>query len=59
MLVNGRDCLIAIKTEYRETGIPYAKGTTREAVSLLREEAAIDRDRGCRAVRKAAGQPGT
>jgi hypothetical protein len=32
MLVNGCDCSIVIKTTYRETGIPYAEETIREAV---------------------------
>jgi hypothetical protein len=51
MLVNGCDCLIVIKTQYREMGIPYAEETIREAVSLLREEAAIEGDGFCRAIR--------
>ena len=58
MLVNGCDCLIVIKTEYREVGIPYAEETIREAVSLLKEEAAIEGDGLCRAIRKSGGVTG-
>jgi hypothetical protein len=25
MLINGHDCLIVIKIQYRETGVPYAE----------------------------------
>jgi hypothetical protein len=58
MRVQGCDCLIVIKTEYRETGIPYAEETIREAVSLLREEAAIEGDGCCRGIRKSGGVTG-
>jgi hypothetical protein len=58
MFINGCDCLIVIKTAYRETGIPYAEETIREAVSLLKEEAAIEGDGSCRAIRKSSGVTG-
>jgi hypothetical protein len=58
MLVNGCDCLIVIKTQYREMGVPYAVETIREAVSLLKEEAAIEGDGSCRAIRKSSGVTG-
>jgi hypothetical protein len=58
MLVNGCDCSIVIKTAYREIGIPYAGETMREAVSLLQEEAAIEGDGYCRAIRKISGVTG-
>jgi hypothetical protein len=58
MLINGRDCLIVIKTQYREMGIPYAEETIREAVSLLKEEAAIEGDGCCRGIRKSGQQAG-
>jgi hypothetical protein len=58
MLVNGCDCLIVIKTAYREMGIPYAEETIREAVSLLTEEAAIEGDGLCRGIRKSGGVTG-
>jgi hypothetical protein len=58
MTVQGRDCLIVIKTSYREMGVPYAEETIREAVSLLTEEAAIEGDGLCRAIRKSAGVTG-
>jgi hypothetical protein len=58
MPVNGCDCLIMIKTQYREMGVPYAEETIREAVSLLREEAAIEGDGSCRAIRKSGGVTG-
>jgi hypothetical protein len=58
MLANGCDCLIVIKTQYREMGIPYSEETIREAVSLLKEEAAIEGDGSCRAIRKNGGVTG-
>jgi hypothetical protein len=58
MLVNGRDCLIVIKTQYREVGLPYTEETIREAVSLLKEEAAIEGDGCCRAIKKSGGVTG-
>jgi hypothetical protein len=58
MLVNGRDCSIVIKTAYRETGIPYAEETIRAAVSLLTEEASIEGDSSCRAIKKSGGITG-
>jgi hypothetical protein len=58
MLVNGRDCLIVIKTQYREAGIPYSEETIREAISLLAEEAPIEGDGSCRAIRKSGGVTG-
>jgi hypothetical protein len=58
MTVQGRDCLIVIKTQYREVGIPYAEETIREAVSLLTEEAPIEGDGLCRAIRKSGGITG-
>ena len=58
MLVNGCDCLIVIKTAYREMGVPYAEETIREAVSLLREEAPIEGDGSCGGIRKSGGVAG-
>ena len=58
MITNGCDCSIVVKTAYRETGIPYAEETIREAVSLLTEEAAIEGDGSCRAIRKNSGVTG-
>jgi hypothetical protein len=58
MLVNGCNCSIVIKTASRETGVPYAEETIREAVSLLTEEAAIEGDGSCRAIRKSGGVTG-
>jgi hypothetical protein len=58
MYINGRDCVIVIKTQYRETGVPYSEETIREAVSLLKEEAAIEGDGLCRAIRKSIGVTG-
>jgi hypothetical protein len=55
MTVQGCDCLIVIKTQYREMGIPYAEETIREAVSLLKEEAAIEGDGYCHAIKKSGG----
>jgi hypothetical protein len=56
--VMGRDCCLVIKTKYREVGIPYSEETIREAVSLLTEEAAIEGDGRCRAIRKSGGVTG-
>jgi hypothetical protein len=58
MLVNGCDCSIVIKTAYREIGLPYSGETLREAVSLLQEEASIEGDGVCRAIRKNNGVTG-
>ncbi|MDR2177571.1 MAG: hypothetical protein LBP20_05955 [Treponema sp.] len=58
MLIHGRDCFIAIKTDGRETGIPYAVETIREAVSLLTEEAAIEGEGTRRAIKKSTGVTG-
>ena len=58
MLVNGCDCSIVIKTSHCETDIPYSEETLREAFSLLQEEAAIEGDGGCKAIRKVSGVTG-
>ena len=58
MLVNGCDCSIVIKTSHCETDIPYSEETLREAFSLLQEEAAIEGDGGCKAIRKNSGVTG-
>jgi hypothetical protein len=66
MLVNGRDCSIVIKTAFgemerfggAEVPVPYSEETLREAVSLLIEEAAIEGDGRCRAIKKSGGVTG-
>jgi len=58
MLVNGCDCSIVIKTSHCEMDVPYSEETIREAVSLLQEEAAIEGDGTCKAIRKAGGVTG-
>ena len=58
MNVRGADCSIVVKTAYREFDVPYCEETLREAVSMLVEEAAIEGDGGCRALRKAGGVAG-
>jgi hypothetical protein len=58
MLVNGGDCSVAIKTAYREMGLPYAEETLREEVLLLKEEAAIEGDGVCGVIRKSGGVSG-
>jgi hypothetical protein len=58
MTVQGRDCSIVVKTQYREIGLPYSEETIREAVSLLTEEAPIEGDGSCRAIRKSGGVTG-
>jgi hypothetical protein len=47
-----------IKTSHCEKDIPYSDETLREAVSLLEEEAAIEGDGVCRAIRKNNGVTG-
>ncbi|MDR0442547.1 MAG: hypothetical protein LBH44_03975 [Treponema sp.] len=58
MTVNGCDCSIVIKTTHVEKDIPYSDETMREAVSLLEEEASIEGDGVCRAIRKNSGVVG-
>jgi len=58
MKVQGVDCSIVIKTAYREFDVPYAEETIREAVSLLEENASIEGDGTCRAIKKNGGATG-
>ena len=58
MLVNGCDCSIVIKTTHIEKDIPYSDETLREAVSILNEEASIEGDGICKAIRKNGGVTG-
>jgi len=55
MKLQGGDCSIVIKTQHRETDIPYSDETLREAVSFLEEEASIEGDGVCRGIRKSGG----
>jgi hypothetical protein len=55
MFVNGCDCSIVIKTSHCEKDIPYSCETLREAISILEEEAAIEGDGVCKAIRKKNG----
>jgi hypothetical protein len=58
MNVQGCDCSIVIKTAHCEMDIPYTEETIRDAVSILQEEAAIEGDGVCRALRKKCGVTG-
>jgi len=58
MKVKGCDCSIIIKTAYREFDVPYSEETIREAVSLLQEEASIEGDGVCKAIKKKSGVTG-
>jgi hypothetical protein len=58
MNVQGRDCCITLKTEYREMGVPYSEETIREAVSVLKEEAAIEGAGNRGAIRVSRGVTG-
>jgi len=58
MLVNGCDCSIVIKTSHFEKDIPYSDETLREAISILQEEASIEGDGQCKAIRKIYGVMG-
>jgi hypothetical protein len=56
--VQGCDCSIVIKTAFWEKDVPYAEETIRDAFSLLLEEASIEGDGLCRAIRKKSGVTG-
>jgi hypothetical protein len=58
MNVQGKDCRIFLRRDGAVTGLPYSEETIREAVCLLTEEAGIEGDGVCRAVRKSAGVTG-
>jgi hypothetical protein len=58
VLVNGCNCSIVIKTSHLEKDIPYSDETLREAVSIMQEEASIEGDGLCRAIRKNSGVTG-
>ena len=58
MLVNGCDCSIVIKTSHCEIDVPYSEETIREVMSVLQEEAAIEGDGTCKAIRKNSGFTG-
>jgi hypothetical protein len=58
MKVNGCDCSILIKTVHNEFDVPYSEETIRDAYSLLQEEASIESDGLCRAIRKKNGVTG-
>jgi hypothetical protein len=58
MFVNGCNCSIVIKTTHWEKDIPYSDETLREAVSIMQEEASIEGDGLCRAIRKNTGVTG-
>jgi hypothetical protein len=58
MKVQGCDCSIVIKTRYKEIDVPYSEETIRDAYSLLQEEASIEGDGSCRALRKKNGVTG-
>jgi hypothetical protein len=58
MKVNGCDCSIVIKTQFCEIDVPYSEETIRDTYSLLQEEASIEGDGSCRAIRKNNGVTG-
>jgi hypothetical protein len=58
MLVNGSTCSILLKTTQGNVDLPFSKETLREAYSLLQEEASIEGDGTCKAIRKNAGITG-
>ena len=58
MKVHGCDCSIVIKTAHHEMDLPYSEETIREAFSLLQEEASIEGDGTCKAIRKSGGVTG-
>ena len=58
MKINGCECSLAIKTAQNEFDIPYSDETIREDFTLLQEEASIEGDGVCRAIRKRGGATG-
>ncbi|MCL2441067.1 MAG: biotin transporter BioY [Treponema sp.] len=58
MKMQGCNCSILIKTEYSELDIPYSEETIRDAISVLQEEASIEGDGTCKAIRKKSGVTG-
>ena len=58
MKVRGKDCALTVRTSKGEMDIPYSDETLREAVTLLKEETAIEGDGVCRAIRKINGVTG-
>jgi hypothetical protein len=58
MKVQGCDCSIVIKTVHHEFDVPYSEETIRDAYSLLQEEASIEGDGLCKAIRKKCGVTG-
>jgi hypothetical protein len=58
MKINGSDCSIIIKTEYRAIDVPYSEETIREAFSLLEEKPSIEGEGNCKAIRKSNGVTG-
>jgi len=58
MKVNGFECSLAIRTAQKEFDIPYSDETIREDFILLQEEAAIEGDGVCRAIRRSNGVTG-
>jgi hypothetical protein len=58
MSVQGRECGIVLKAADQEAGLPYSGETIRERAALLVEEAAIEGDRNCGAIRQSRGVTG-
>jgi hypothetical protein len=56
--LQGRDCSIALKTANREAALLYSEETIREKMILLREEASVEGDGYCRALRVSGGVTG-
>jgi hypothetical protein len=58
MMAAGRDCVIRVRADDRDSVIPYAEETIREAVTVLIEQAAIEGDGVRRAIRRCCGVTG-
>jgi hypothetical protein len=58
MNVPGRECTITLKTMYTAIGLPYSEETIREAISLMKEEAPLEGNGVCKAIRKRRGVTG-
>ncbi len=58
MFVHGCDCSLVMKTSRFVIDVPYVSETVREDITLLYEEAAIERDGTVKAMRKFRGTVG-
>ena len=58
MKVQGCDCAIVLRVGEREMAVPYTEETIREGSALLVQDASLEGDGVCRAIRKRGGAAG-